>query len=473
MKNRDMSKDFGVLVVDDDRLGRVSTVRLLTSAGYRAEPADSGAAALKLLGDGQWDVVLTDLRMPGMDGLELLKEIRTQHPRVEVILMTAFGSVESAVEAMQLGATDYLLKPFSFPELDLRLKRVRSQLETRGELETLRGILGESIDADGFVGRSPEIVRMREHIKRFADSIAPVLITGETGTGKEVVARALHRQGRWSDGEFVAIGCGTIPHELAESELFGHERGAFTGAAKQRVGSFERANGGTLLLDDVDDLSLDLQVKLLRVLQEGTLTRVGGNREIEVDVRVVATTKVDLEKAAREGRFRPDLFYRLRGLEIRLPALRERGDDILLLANHFLRVAAIASDTPAKHLSGEATQILRRHPWPGNVRELRQAMESVMVLCPGTEVLAEHLPEFLQTTEPSQCDFSINLDTCDTVSFKDLTHRFERQLLDWALARADGRQTEAARLLQLPRTTFQSKLGSTPALREVTITGAP
>jgi len=466
MKNRDMNTGFGVLVVDDDRLGRVSTIRLLTDAGYRAEPAESGRAAMQALSDDPWDVVLTDLRMPEMDGLQLLKEIRTSHPRIEVILMTAYGSVESAVEAMQLGATDYMVKPFSFPELDLRLKRVRSLLETRGELEALRDILGEAIDANGFVGRCPQVVRMREHVRRFADSIAPVLITGETGTGKEVVAHALHREGRKSTGEFIAIGCGTIPHDLAESELFGHERGAFTGAVKQRVGSFERAHGGTLLLDDIDDLGLDLQVKLLRVLQEGTFTRVGGNKEMEVDVRIVATSKVDLEQAAKDGRFRPDLFYRLRGLEIRLPALRERGDDILLLATHFLRVAAKASDAPIKQLAADTSKILLHYPWPGNVRELRQAMESVMVLCPGTDVQPEHLPEFLQTTVAPQCDFSLNLGSFDTVSFQDLTHRFERRLLDWAMGRAGGRQTEAARLLQLPRTTFQSKLGSAEASSE-------
>ncbi len=448
-----------VLVVDDDRLARVSTVKELEAVGYHAQGAESAYQALQMLEEGEWDVVLSDLRMPGMDGLDLLREVKQRWPAVEVVMMTAFGTVANAVQALREGAFDYLLKPYEIEDLDLRLRKLARTRSAERELARLRGLLDEAEHPFGLVGRSPQAREIVDRIRAFADNDAPVLITGETGTGKELVSRALHRASARADREFVAVGCGTIPRDLAESELFGHEKGSFTGAHQARPGSFERADGGTLLLDDVDDLPLDIQVKLLRAVQEGTLTRVGGTREIRVDVRVIATTKVDLDSLVREGKFRPDLFYRLRGLEIRLAPLRERGDDVLLLAEHFLRIASAGSGA-VKSLSPEAAQILRAYPWPGNVRELQRAMEAACVMARGDVIEPSALPQFLRSTGQPDELVTIRLEGREEVPFNDIVREVEKQLLEWALRVAGGKQSEAARRLGLPRTTFQSKVES-------------
>ncbi len=376
---------------------------------------------------------------------------------IDAILMTAFGSVENAVQAIQLGATDFLTKPFQFQELELRLRRITELKSTRAELEMLRGIVGDTGENMGLVGSSQQMTLVRERIGFFADHTVPILITGETGTGKEVVSRALHQNSSRKSKPFVAVGCGNIPRELAESELFGHERGSFTGAAGRRIGSFEHADGGTLLLDDVDDLPLELQVKLLRVLQEGTIVRVGSTEEVQVDIRIIATTKVDLEEEADAGRFRPDLFYRLRGLELHLPPLRERNEDILMLADHFLH--RFQSDgRPVKGLTPEAGQMLMRYSWPGNVRELRRAMESAIVLAGDGEITPLALPDFLQRQREGNSSFTLNLSDCSEISMQDMMIEFERALIQWGLSQSAGSQSKAAQILGIPRTTLQSKL---------------
>ncbi|NQU49828.1 MAG: sigma-54-dependent Fis family transcriptional regulator [Planctomycetes bacterium] len=450
---------FKVLVVDDEKLSRLTTKQQLIAADYDADCVSDPFQALSRLENENWDLVLTDLRMSGMDGIEFLKRIKQEHPVVEVILMTAFGTVETAVMAMRWGATDYLTKPFKFQELDIRLKRIAEYNRTREELKLLREIVGDPQENFGLIGESPKMREVREKIASFADHPVPVLITGQTGTGKEVVARALHRQSRRNKYEFVAIGCGNIPRELAESELFGHEKGAFTGASSTRPGSFERADKGTLLLDDIDDLPLEIQVKLLRVLQEGVVCPVGGVREKKVDVRVMATTKVDLEEAVAQKKFRPDLFYRLRGLEINLPPLANRGDDVLTLADLFLKKCATLEGRPNKFLEPAAAQLLLRYSWPGNVRELRRAMESAFVLANGSDIKPQSLPEFLQRDQTQHGAFTLNLDNVSSVNFPELIQSFEVQLLQWGLQRGGGSQSKAARALGLPRTTLQSKLG--------------
>ena len=449
-----------ILVVDDDKLSRVTTAKKLKGRGHEAADADGPYAGLALLEEQPFDVVLTDLRMPGMDGIEFLAAVREQYPGVEVILMTAYGTVENAVEAMQLGAADFLTKPFQMEELDLRLARLGELKAARAEVERLRGMVADAEDHLGLVGSSQGMSKVRDRIRRFADHDVPVLVTGETGTGKEVVARALHRLGRREGAPFVAVGCGNIPRELAESEFFGHEKGSFTGATDKRVGAFEKADGGTLLLDDVDDLPPELQVKLLRVLQEGVISRVGSTQERAIDVRVVATTKVDLEGLADEGRFRPDLFYRLRGLEIDLPPLRDRGDDVLMLADHFLQRIASDAGVPAKKLCAEAGRLLRGYRWPGNVRELRRAMESAHVLATGELIEPDALPDFLQRARTGSGRFQLDLEGCEAVDLQQLLQEFEAAVLRWAMVKADGRQTAAAKLLQVPRSTLQSKLQS-------------
>lgn len=448
-----------ILIADDERISRFTTARQLQLEGFEVETAESAAAAIEFLHQAPWDVLLTDLRMPGMDGLELLQKVRAHHPDVDVILMTAFGSVETAVQAMQQGAVDYLIKPFPFAELHARLQRIGAMRAVKDELARLRHLVEVDPRTDNLIGASPVMHQLRDRIALFAAHDAPVLVTGETGTGKEVVARALHRAGPRAQRPFVAVACGAIPKDLAESELFGHERGSFTGALKRREGVFEQADGGTLLLDDVDDLPMDLQVKLLRVLQEGTLTRVGGSAEVHVQVRLVATSKLDLREAAERGMFRQDVYYRLRGLELRLPPLRDRGHDVLLLAQHFLRALRIRVDEDPVQLSPAASRLLLQHRWPGNVRELRRLLEAALVLCRGRELLPEHLPSDLQESRgPTGQRFSLHLEGAEELPMPKLVQDFEDGLLDWALAKAGGQQGRAAELLGIARTTLQSKL---------------
>ena len=451
---------LAVLIVDDERLSRVTTARQLSDAGYTAMAVASGEAALGELAAGAWDVVLTDLRMPGIDGIALLERVVRDYPGTDVILMTAFATVDTAVRALKNGAADYLTKPFHFDALHHRLKRLAQVRKYRSEVASLRARLAAHDESHGLIGTSTALRRAVRQVQTFAPHDAPVLITGETGTGKEVVARALHKLSRRETGPFVAIACGAIPSTLAESELFGHERGAFTGASTRRAGAFERADGGTLLLDDVDDLPLEIQASLLRVLQDGGFTRVGGRTELHVDVRVVATTKIDLRVASSEHRFRDELYYRLRGLEVALPPLRARGDDILLLAHHFLSHAAEWHNGPPTIDPAAAAQ-LAAYDWPGNVRELRYVMEACAVICHGDVVTTEHLPAFLL---PSPGDASRPVARLDmlgrsAVSLTAVVADIEQRLIGWALERAGGNQTRAAELLGLARTTFQSKLG--------------
>lgn len=451
-------RKLSVMVVDDDLLIRVSMSKQLIASGYHSIAVESPQQGLLELAKEPWDVVLSDLRMPKMTGIEFMAEIRKQFPGVEVILMTAYASIESAVDALKLGAYDYITKPFRFEEVEVRLRRIDDKLKCEAEVLGLRELISENVETMGLIGNSTVMQRVRQQIQSFAESSVPLLVTGETGTGKEVVARAIHGQGRLKGSPFIAVGCGTIPRDIAESELFGHEKGAFSGAQGRHIGAFERAHGGVLLLDDIDDLPLDLQVKLLRVIQEGKFHRVGGEKEIAVDVRLIATTKVDLEAEADEGRFRPDLFYRLRGLEIHLPALRARDGDLPLLAQHFLKRIAARERGPAKTLSPAALEVLQRYTWRGNVRELERAVEAATVMCQTDEVAVGDLPDFVGSSSKSSAPFSLSLDQYEDVSMPELIQRLEGELLDWALLRAQGKQTIAAKLLGIPRTTLQSKL---------------
>ena len=452
-----MNRQLRVLVVDDERISRETTVQQLRNAGYSAESAGNAFLALERLAHEVWDVLVTDLRMPNMDGLEFLKKIKENMPEIDVVLMTAYGTVEAAVTAMHEGAADFLTKPFSFQELDMRLRKLANQREGRHQLNALKLALDQSHAHWGIVGKSAAMRRVFELVDLFGDNPAPVLITGETGTGKEMVARALHQRSARSLEPFIAVACGAIPKEVAESELLGHEKGAFTGAIQRRKGSFERAHRGTLLLDDVDDLPLDIQVKLMRALQDGTLQRVGGEEEVKVDVRVIASSKVDLLKAAEEGKIRKDIFYRLRGLEIALPPLRARGEDILLLAQHFLRVLAAENDSEAKVLSPETGDCLRSHTWPGNVRELQRAVESAVAVCREDEILPRHLPDYLRERQVSSKLYTLNFQATN-LNFNHLIQEIEDEVIAWAMSKAGGEQQKAAELLGLPRTTFQSKL---------------
>lgn len=449
-----------ILVVDDEKANRSILAQRLNAAGYLAEPHDGPVSALEALNSGNWDVVLTDLCMPNMDGMAFMREVKIRCPETSVILMTAFGNVQSAVDAMRNGASDYLTKPFSFDELTIRLDNLAEVRAMTTEVAVLRKTVGSSLLFCGMVGNSAAMRRIFELINRFADNPSNILIEGETGTGKEQVAHALHMRSANAKGPFVAVGCANVPRELAESELFGHEIGAFTGATRRRKGRIEMAQGGTLFLDDVDDLPMELQGKLLRVIQERKFERVGGEQTLTADVRFISASKTNLEGLVAQGKFRDDLMYRLRVLVLQLPPLRERKEDIPLLTTHFLGALAIQRDVSAKTLSPAAQESLLNHSWPGNVRELRHAMEYGVAMAMGPEILPSDLPPNLKSSAPStpQTPFALPLESISKIDMRDCVEKFEQALMQWALKKANGHQGNAAELLSIPRTTLQSKL---------------
>jgi two-component system response regulator HydG len=379
-----------VLVVDDQRNMRATTAILLRQAGHSVEEAESGAAALQRIQQEAFDVVLTDLRMPGLDGLEVLRAVREHAPDTQVIVMTAYGTVDSAVEAMRRGALDYVSKPFKEDELLLRIGRAVEQRRMRGNMHLFADEFRRRYGLEHIVGTSPAIRVVLDRVQRVAPTEATVLLTGESGTGKELVARALHASSRRSDGPFVPVNCAAITETLLESELFGHARGAFTGATKARRGLFEEAHGGTLFIDEVGETSPGFQAKLLRALQDGEIRRVGESAPVQVDVRVVAATNQDLRRAIAEKRFREDLFYRLAVVPLRIPPLRERRADVPLLAAHFLARAA-RSGAPRRTLAPDAVARLVEHDWPGNVRELENVIAQAAALSPAAEIRAVDL----------------------------------------------------------------------------------
>jgi len=390
----------GILVVDDEESNLKVLERMLQKAGYRVFLAASGPEALDVLRSEQPELVLTDLRMPGMDGLELLRAARTVAPSTEVVLMTAFGTVEIAVEAMREGAYDFVTKPLNRHDVLKSLAKAREKAQLLAENRRLREQLASQQRSGsplmGMVGASDEIRSVLESVGQVAPSEATVLITGESGTGKELVVRSLHELSGRAAGPLIRVNCAAIPENLFESELFGYEKGAFTGAANRKPGRFEMADGGTIFLDEVAEMSLASQVKLLRVLQEGEFERVGGTKTISVDIRLVAATNQDLERLVAQGDFREDLFYRLNVIPIRVPALRERPDDIPLLAAHFVRVYSEKNRKSIRGITDEAIEALGGHRWPGNVRELENTLERAVVLCKSDHIGLDDLPSHIQ-----------------------------------------------------------------------------
>ena len=387
-----MSIKERVLVIDDEVNGAAALETLLKEDGYEVARAHDARSGLQHLEQVEPDIVLTDLRMPGMDGLELLARIKEIRPETMVILMTAYGTVKTAVKAMKLGAEDYLSKPIDVEELEVVLQKA---LERKGLLEearTLRQRLEQKYRFDSLVGESLEMVAVFKAVRQVAPSSASVLLLGESGTGKELFAQALHQNSPRRNKPFIRVACAALPETLLESELFGHEKGSFTGAVYMRTGRFEAADGGTLFLDEIGDITPTVQVKLLRFLEEREFERVGGNRTFKVDVRIVAATHRDLKKRLEEGSFREDLYYRLNVIEIAIPALRERPGDVPLLAHHFLAKFADAHSKEITGFSDEVLALLLAHPWPGNVRELENAMERAVVLSNETILGPNHFP---------------------------------------------------------------------------------
>jgi DNA-binding NtrC family response regulator len=443
-----------ILVVEDEREMRALLEKGLTRRGFVPTVRGSANEAFPLLETEDFDTVLTDMRMPGMDGLELCERIVLNRPDIPVVVVTAFGSLETAVAAIRAGAYDFVTKPVDLDALALVLERAVQHKVLREEVRRLRRALGD-VSADGSgVGESPALRRVYELIDRVADSDTSVLITGESGTGKEVAARALHARGRRHGGPFVAINCAAMPEQLLESELFGHARGAFTDARAARTGLFIKASGGTLLLDEVGELPLSLQPKLLRALQERTVRPVGEDTEVPFDARIVAATNRDLELAVEEGRFREDLYYRLNVIGLELPPLRVRGNDVLLLAQRFLEHFAARSGKRVVGLTPAAAQRLLAYTWPGNVRELQNCIERAVALTSYEQLTVEDLPERIRDyrgpSNPGQ-----EQDLSELVSLEEMERRYIQRVLETV----GGSRTLASRILGVDRKTLYRKLG--------------
>lgn len=382
-----------ILIVDDEKNYLLVLEALLVDAGYEVITSDNTTEALEITMSHDLDLVITDMRMPGPDGMEFLAQLRSRQPDPPVIMMTAYATVEKAVEAMKRGAFDYITKPFKNEELILTIRKAIEMHRLKQENLLLSRELQERFQFGNIVGKSKIMRQVYEIIEKVAQTRASVLITGESGTGKELIARAIHFNSPRRDKPFISVNCSALSETLLESELFGHERGAFTGAVTQRKGRFELAHGGTLFLDEVGDMSPALQVKLLRVLQEMKFERVGGTKTLQVDARLVTASNRELDREVELGRFREDFYYRLKVVHIKVPPLRERRDDIPLLVHHFLEKAAEANRIPVKRLSHEALKYLCQHDWLGNVRELENVIERAVILCDGDDVRPQDLPE--------------------------------------------------------------------------------
>ncbi len=372
-----------ILIADDHDALRRGLVRGLTEAGHEVEEASNGNAAIERLHDSYFDIILSDLKMGGSDGLDVLRTTRALHPTTAVILMTAFGTVNTAVEAMKIGAFDYVQKPFEIEEMEVKIEKALEMKRLRHELEYLRGTQADIYEFDRIVGSSAALQRVLDIVRKVAKSNTTVLIRGETGTGKELIAGAIHHNSLRTARNFVKVNCAALQENLLESELFGHEKGAFTGADKQRIGRFEQADGGTLFLDEIGDMSASTQAKILRVLQEHEFERLGGTRTLRVDVRLVAATNRDLSAMVQSGLFREDLYYRLNVVSIEMPPLRERKDDIVPLANAFIRRFSGELKKKIDGLDTDAQKMLMRYNWPGNIRELENTIERAMLLAEG------------------------------------------------------------------------------------------
>jgi two-component system response regulator AtoC len=434
-----------ILVVDDEENIRHMLSLLLKKEGYAVTTATDGLTALDALSRGDFDAILCDMRMPGLDGMALLRELQQRHVSTTVIMMSAYADIDDALEAIKAGAYDYVAKPFRKEEILFTLRKAEERHRLRSELASLRRAARGGRSFHGIVSRAPSMTRIFDQIRKVADYRSTVLLSGESGTGKEMVARALHLESSRRDKPFVPVNCGAIPEPLLESELFGHVKGAFTDASRDKKGLFEEADGGTLFLDEIGDLPVQLQVKLLRVLQESEIRRVGDNRARKIDVRIVAASHRNLDDLVREGRFREDLFYRLNVLPVRLPSLRDRREDIPLLVDHFVSRYAQAMNIDARGVSPQAMALLTEYDWPGNVRELENVIERGLVLTEspilGVEVLPDHIAR-----RASQVRAIID---SDEISIKRASETLEKFLIQKALGITGGNRTAASKILEI------------------------
>jgi two-component system response regulator HydG len=441
-----------LLLVDDDNAHRTMLKAHLGSEGYEIIEADDGDVAVHLARERHVDLVLLDLKMQRMDGLEALAEIRKHKPELPVIIITAFSSVENAVEAMKQGAFDYVTKPVDSDALSMTVKRALDFTSLQQENISLKQRLGEKFDLGNLIGSSQPMQELAETLALVAPADATVLITGESGTGKELVAGAVHHNSQRKDAPFIKVNCAALHENLLESELFGHEKGAFTGAAEQRKGRFELADKGTLFLDEIGDMSLTTQAKILRVLQEGEFERLGGAKTIKVDVRLLAATHKNLEQMVEEGLFRQDLFFRLSVVPLHLPPLRKRPMDIPALAEHFLKRYCDKNRKDIRSFESEALEALLAYAWPGNIRELENAIERAVILCLEEQISLHHLPVQVRQSyaDNSERPFAIR----PGLTLKDM----EKELILSTLRQTDNNRTRAAEILGITRQTLQNKL---------------
>ena len=444
-----------ILVIDDETGSRESMAIALEKAGLRVRTFDDASGALEYLSaKDEARLAVCDLRMPGLDGLGFLEAVRERSFDIGVILVTGYGTIESAVEAMRVGADDYLTKPVDLYELRKRVMNLLENRQLKEEVTSLREMLDKRFGFESIVANSPKMERLFEQMRLVAPTRSSVLLLGESGTGKELVANALHRASPRRDQRFLAINCGAIPPDILESELFGHEKGAFTGAITRKIGKFELAHQGTLFLDEISELYPELQVKLLRVLEEKKIMRVGGSELIDVDFRLIAATNRDPEKEVAEGRFREDLYYRLKVVTLRIPPLRERTEDLPLLAEHFLEHFCDEHGKPLKRMSQEALDVVAHCPWPGNVREFRNFIESMVIFHEGEEIRVQDLPSEFRQVRPGGSSQPVQ----DMSGSPRTMAEIERLAILETLNLTDGKRAEAAKILSIGLRTLQRKL---------------
>ncbi len=439
-----MTEKMSIMVVDDEEIIRQSFLHWFQKYGHHVEVAASGFEALEKLEDTPFDILFVDIKMPGMNGIELLKRVKDEYPDTIVIIITAYGSIETAVEAMKLGAADYLLKPFKPDQLSLVLEKAQQQRRLMAKYNYMRGRLDEITRFENIIGKSPPMQRVFEIIPEIAQSDSAVLITGETGTGKELVAKAIHAKSRRAHLPFIAINCGALPDTLLESELFGHQRGAFTGATRMRKGFLEIVSGGTLFLDEIGEISPKMQVDLLRVLEERKIIRIGDRHPIDVDFRLISATSKDLKREVEEGNFREDFFYRINVITIHIPPLRERKDDIPLLVEHFIQKYSHETTKQVDHVTPDAMKILMDYDWPGNVRELENAIERAVVLSKSRTLRKEDFGFLCGPSMPAPKDQSLR--------------EMEKRYILKVLEDCNWNITRAARVLDINRVTLHKMI---------------
>lgn len=440
-----------ILIADDESSIRETIAEFLSSEGFETQTASDGHAALEIIKNGSIDILISDVRMPGMDGIELIKQVNTYASDTLVILMTAFASVETAIQALRSGAADYMLKPLDLDELYLRITAILERRSLIRENKYMREVIDRSFNFSFIIGESPAMKSMYRMIDKVGPTKSTVLVTGPSGSGKELIARAVHQRSERKNKPFVAINCGSIPEALFESELFGHKKGSFTGAVSDHDGHFVLANNGTLFLDEIGELPLSMQVKLLRVLQEGEVRAVGAQKGTTVDVRIIAATNRNLEKEVEEGRFREDLFYRLNIIRINAPSLEERKEDIPLLARYFLERYNKELSTSVKGISAEAMSMLMSHQWKGQVRELENVLERAVLLTDHEYIQPADLPFDSSITAKSEL-------LADDSSLNNVVSAFEKQYIQHMLNKFEGNRTETARALSIDPSTLYRKM---------------